>query len=265
MYTIKKVKTDPSNSIKGLVYEIESLLYACTRDRYPSRWDRKEIDAALLDGLAGLFNNRSIHVPGNRIKTSMSVLDNTGDDENALTGFALLVRIAFHDGQVCEGAGFLETAAKDPEKNTFSSMRKDHLRRLHSISQHARVMLYDYDSITGMAFPATPEAVIGSFPHTWDSWLPATQGAAVPANCAMQLGQKNTGLYKTAVPFSYQLCYRYIYGLDLDYSTAALDIARGFKTERGNPGHLVLMTVTHGGAEENRDFNYNGQVYSTRR
>ena len=113
-----------------------------------------------------------------------------------------------------------------------------------------------------MAFPSVPEAVIGNFPHSWDNWLPATQGAIVPVNCAMQLGQKNRGLYKIAVPFSYQLCYRYLYGLDLDYSDNSLKIARGTKLDKGSIKYLVCISVAHGGSEPQRYFDFNREIYT---
>ncbi|RPI97273.1 MAG: hypothetical protein EHM32_01820 [Spirochaetales bacterium] len=191
----------------------------------------------------------------------MKALTLAGEPESELCSVAMLYKISYHDGQSVQGAGFLDAHAKDGGKNTFSSLKKDHLKRLHSIAHHSQLLLYDYDNITGMAFPATAESVLGAYPASWNAWTPYTVAATTPAHCALALNCKDTGLYKTSLPWSYQFCFRNIYGLDLDYGDAAVDTAKGVRFEKGRARYLVLVSVAHGGADLDDSIDFDRSAY----
>jgi hypothetical protein len=237
------------DNMKSLSYELETLIYKNIKENYPANWDRDSITRSIFADLKNLFHGKKIHTPGNTIKTLWRLYQLKKEPESIPGDVALIIQITYHDGQVAEGVVFYDIAEKDPDKNSFSVLNKNRIKKLTSFAHHSQLLLYDYDPITGMAFPSTVESVIGNHPHNWNSWIPYTHAATVQANLAFLLGNKTTSLYKVAVPLSYQLCYRYLYGLDLDFNKQALESATDLNSARGNPKFLIHISVSHGGAE----------------
>ncbi|TFH41046.1 MAG: hypothetical protein E4G96_06330 [Chrysiogenales bacterium] len=247
--------------MKSLTHELESVVYTSVRESYPKTWDADIITASLFSGIKKILHGKRILTPGNAIQSRWRIYRHVGNQENAFCDTALIVQVSYHDGQIVRGVAFHDTAEKDPSKNTFSRLNKTRMKKIASVGPHSRIILYDYDPVTGMAFPSTAESIIGSNPHSWNAWMPYTHAVAVPTVLALALDSKSTGLYKAALPLTYQICYRYLYGLDLDHSKPASDIASGIKTDRGNPKFLVLIAASHGGAEPLDAFEYNRELY----
>jgi hypothetical protein len=261
MKIIKQLAPGNRDGLKSLSFEMESLVYASVKENYPSNWDSDFIIRSLFSSLKKLFHGKNIYTPGNTIN-SFWQLHHLKDETDAVLGdIAIIVQISYHDGQISRGAVFHDVAIKDPGKNTFSSLNKNYCRKVLTVSPHSQLLLFDYDTITGMAFPSTAESVIGNHPHNWNNWIPFTHAVTLPANLALSLDIKTTGLYKVSLPVSYQICYRHLYGLDLDYSAAALETAAGIKTGRGNPKYLVLIAVSHGGAVPLTTFEFDKKRY----
>jgi hypothetical protein len=261
MKVIKQLTTGNKDTMKSLSVQLESLVYGNVRENYPASWDRDHITRGLFSDLKQLLSGRAIHTPGNTLHTSWHLHRLKDETDTHFGHCALAVQVAYHDGQTVTGVAFLETAEKDGGKNTFSRVAKNNYRKMLSVAPHAQLLLYDYDTITGMAFPSTAESVIGSHPHSWNAWIPYTHAVTVPAGLALSLDTKTTALYKASLPFSYQLCYRYLHGLDLDFSRAALETAGGIKSDRGNPKFLILISVSHGGAEARNSFEFDNRKY----
>jgi hypothetical protein len=248
MKFIKQVASGNRDNMKILSFELESLIYTNIKENYPDNWNGDHLTRSIFSEMKKLFGGKKIHTPGDSIRTEWHLYQLRNSDL-IFGDVCINMQIAYHDGQITRGAAYFDIAEKEPSKNTFSSLNKNRLRRLSSFAPHSQVLLYDYDPITGMAFPSTAESVIGHHPHVWNNWVPYTHAVAVPANLAFNLGLKTTGLYKASVPFSYQLCYRYLYGLDLDFNKHQLEAAGGFNTKKGNPKFLIHISASHGGAQ----------------
>ena len=262
MYSIKQVRGEGRNNIKGLLSGIEDVAYQSITGNYPDYWENDIISLSLIRGMITLINQKKIRVPGNVLQSHWSPYILNNDIEKRIGDIAFLIKTTFHDGHTTEGVAVLETALKDKAKNTFSSIKKDQTRKLNNTFPHSQVLLCDYDHITGMAFPTVPESIIGNYPHSWNSWVPFTQAAVIQSGLCYELGIKTTGLYKACLPFSYQLSYRYLYGVDLDFSKNALDIARGIKTTKGCIKYLICVSVAHGDSEPQKHFDFNREIYS---
>ncbi|HSV97984.1 MAG TPA: hypothetical protein VLM75_13775 [Spirochaetota bacterium] len=260
MKTINRVR-EGENTMKSMVYELEEVFFGIVKNAYPGLWEDAGITRSLVKDMSAIMSDRLLKTPGNKIKLNMKPLMLSGEPESELCSVAMLFKINFHDGQSVQGAAFLDARAKDAGKNTFSSIKKDHLKRLYSIAHHGQLLLYDYDNITGMAFPATAESVLGAYPASWNAWAPYTVAAVTSAHCALALNRKDTGLYKASLPWSYQLCFRNLFGLDLDYGDVAVDTARGVRFEKGRARHLVLVSVAHGGADLDDSLDYDRSSY----
>lgn len=262
MKIVKKINSGAKNTMKDFINAMETLIYKNIRGNYPSYWDEDVLNLCLIKDMSTLFNDKKIRVPSNIIRSNWKLYKMNQESENKFGDIAVILNITYHDGYNNEGAIFLEAHRKDPDKNTFSTIKSNILKRVASNAPHAQLLLYDYDNISGMAFAAVPDSIIGDYPDSWKSWIPFTHAAAVPVNAAIALGQKTTGLYKVSIPFSYQLCCRYLYGLDLDYQTVAVETARGQRSDKGNAKYLIVLSVAHGGAEFNTDIEINKDMYS---
>jgi hypothetical protein len=262
MKIIKQLTSDGRNGMKSLSYEIESRIYANVKENFPRNWDRGTITRALFSDLKKLLHNKTICTPGNNMISTWQLYQLKHESGTLFSDIAIIVQVSYHDGQVAKGVVFHDIAEKDAGKNTFSGLSKNKFRKPLSISPHSGLILFDYDAITGMAFPSTAESIIGTNPHNWNAWLPFTHAVVVPACLAVSLDVKTTGLYKVSLPLSYQLCYRYLFGLDLDFSTPALETAAGIRTDRGSPKFIVLINVVHGGAESAGAFEFDSSSYA---
>ncbi len=260
MITVKKIKQDNHN-MKSLMFDLEGFIFTHVKENFPNNWNEAAITRSLLVTIKKAVSKKKISLPGNTIRTSWSIYSNMNEQNNFLCDFAMAVKVNYHDNHSVEGIALFDAKTRDPEKNTFSSIKSNNLKRIRSVSSHSQLLLYDYDNISGMAFPTSADSVVGNYPHSWDNWLPTTNASSVPVNLATELNVKNTGLYKVSLPFSYLLAYRYPFGLDLDFQKPALDTGKGFKTDKGNPRFLATVAVAHGGADLQDDIEYNEEIY----
>jgi hypothetical protein len=262
MKIIKQVATGNREGMKSLSYELESLIYSNVKESYPHNWNQQRITESLFSDMKRLFQGKTIHTPGDTIKSNWTLYQQKNNSEDVFGEIAIVIQVTYHDGQIVRGVAFHDVAEKDGGKNTFSGLHKNNFRRLLSVSPHSQLLLYDYDAITGMAFPSTAESIIGNQPHNWNNWIPYTNAVSIPVNIALSLDVKTTALYKVSLPLSYQISYRYLYGLDIDYSATALEPAAGIKTVKGNPRFLICIAVSHGGAEPSMNFDFNTKMYT---
>ena len=68
-------------------------------------------------------------------------------------------------------------------------------------------------------------------------------------------------LYKFSSPLSYQLCFRYFRGRDLEFSKEAIQTAQGFMQKWGIPKCLITISIAYGRAEIDREFEINREMY----
>ncbi|HDP79279.1 MAG TPA: hypothetical protein ENN21_00385 [Spirochaetes bacterium] len=249
-------------SARSLLVSFENRLFHQVKGNYPMNWDEDFITRSVLNQMKSLFHRKRFRLPGNLLRTRWQQYRLAQDIDTPVADFALLFSILYHDGFLLEGAAFVMARAKDPDKNTFSGLRKDHLKKMHSVAPSSQLLLYDYDAVTGMAFPSVPDAIRGAYPHTWDNWVPYSHAAVIPSSTALALGSKTTALYKASLPLSYQLCFRWFFGLDLDFGNPAMDVARGKREDRGLAKYLVCVSVSHGGGEPVEEFSVNRDLYT---
>ena len=263
MDIIKKIRNE-GNSFKGLSREIELIVSDNILEGYPGTWTMDTVAERFVTGLRNALDGKRIMSPGSSMRTRLWAYKLIDDRDAAPCDLAVLIRLSYHDSHKTEGALLVQGALKDPDKNTFSGLRKDALRKAHSLSPHACLMLCDYDTISGMAYPAVAEYVIGNHPQGWSNWISYSHAVMVQAGLALELGARTTGLYKASVPLSHQFCHRYLMGLDLDYHQLARDVARGARRDRGIARYVLSVSVAFGAAEGSAesDFNINRELFS---
>ncbi len=261
MQIIKKIKSDRDN-LKSVMSELEEIVFRNVKERYPVAWDEDDITASLLKEIRDLFNGKRVVMPGNVLNSKWSVYISASEPEHWFGDAVFIFNINYHDGHSTTGAAVIDVNARDEGKSGFSTLKRDHLQRINSGAPHSQVLLYDYDVVPVAALPSQPEAVISNFPTNWGSWMPFTHAVTAPANAVLAMGDKSTGLYKLALPLSYQVCCRYLYGLDLDYSRQSLEIAGGNKPDRGRAKFLIAVSLAFGGAALNEEFDFDRSAYT---
>jgi hypothetical protein len=262
MDVIRKVKQGGQNGIRNLTGEVESTITTAIGELFPEKWESAAVDSVILARLSTIFSGRSIHLPGGRITSNWKIYQSRGIQDKVFASMAFIYNIAYHDGLETSGVAFFDSHCRDLDRNTFNSIKKDSVRRIHSNAPHGQILLYDYELISGMAFPVYPEYMVGNSPVNWNAWLPVSSAAAVQTELAMSIGSKSTALYRTSLPFAYQLCHRHLYGLDLDHNKPAMDIAKGIRDDRGHVNYLVAVSLAWGNARPRPHEDISLDVYS---
>jgi hypothetical protein len=73
-----------------------------------------------------------------------------------------------------------------------------------------------------------------------------TFATVVQPEVCVALGKATVSLHKYAIPFSLQLCMRYLRGIDLDFDAKLLKAVTGFAEDRGfgPPSFLLIANVS---------------------
>lgn len=261
MKIIRQVSSSGRETMKSLSFEIESFVYKHVKENFPSHWSKDHITRGLFSEIKKSLHGRIIYTGGGTLRTFWHLHRIKDGIEDICADMGIVVRLSFHDGQTATGVAIFDIAEKDAGKNSFSSLNKSKYKKILHLAPHAQLLLYDYDAITGMALPVSAESVIGSYPHSWNNWMPFTHAVTLPACAALALDAKTTSLYKISLPLSYQILYRYLYGIDLDFSPLAIETASGIRNDRGNPAFLILISVAHGGGEQLTTFDFDNHKY----
>lgn len=241
-----------------LLIRVEKIARDVIRRCYPTSWDENHITYTIADNLAQQLRSVQVHGLDRPFKTTWDARKLRGSAEQTLGDLAVVVRLRSWSGEEVNGVGLLEAKRRDDDKATFGAIRKRQLETILRNAPSSRLLLYDYNEIGGFADNM-------AWPEIWHSpsylpWLPAYRGpylsvmcyshcVAVPTGIPLSTGIHTTGLYKYSVPFSTQLCGRYLRGLDLDYRDTAIAKVTQFVNQTGGPRHLLLVGVSTGDAE----------------
>lgn len=232
-------------SSKNLTATMEEDFSRIAASTFHENWNEVNVLQDLVSTLGNSLHNQAIKTPTGNFTISWRNYRHGKPDPDHASTWSLVTSIKFHDGQYLEGVHLVSMKVRESEKNSFAGLRKDHTKKYHSITPCSSLVLMDYDPVAGMAFPASPETIMGNQPHSWSSWIPYTNAAAVSTGSVIALSSKNTGLYRTSVPLSYLLAYRLFNGLDLDHSKSALEICTGNKPEKLIPGFISYIHISY--------------------
>jgi hypothetical protein len=237
---ILKNKDNPKNAVSLM----EDVFSEIISSEYFSSWSEHNITSELLSSLKNEIHGKSFSIPTGSfsIQWENYKQDNVPDDDPAVISF--IVDITFHDSQNVKGIYLLNTKLREKEKHTFHGLKKDFTKKLSSLSNSSSLLLIDYDLAGGSAFSPSPESITGNDPHSWSRWSASTNCSVISCNAALALGSKTTSLYRTALPFTYEIFYRIFHGLDLDYSKGAIEAGLGKKPEKFMPSHITYINLS---------------------
>jgi hypothetical protein len=138
------------------------------------------------------------------------------------------------------GVGFLEAKRID-EKRRYSNMVWDQLRHeAANISGH-RVLLYDYVSVDDASLNLQGLGFCG---HLKSSPYRDVHASVVITQQVLAVQDRSRSVAGLGVPLGYQLCARYLRGLDLDYT---LDRAEIFDSIPGRARFLIVANIQAAG------------------
>jgi hypothetical protein len=244
--------------------EVEESIQEIVTKSYSSSWDENHITYSITDALASKFRSTSISDFQRPFKTKWDAWKLRGKPERLLGDLAVIVRIKTWEGETLEGVGLLEAKKRAYAKSTFEAMKLPQLQKIQSNTPSSRVLLYDYDQITGFEDNLSALALSSNrfleWPH--GQYLTAfSHAVALPTSIALARKTKDMRLYKFAIPFSVQLCSRYLRGYDLDLGEKPVKAVKGFIDRLGGPKNLLLVGVSTGDDEPSLPTGINDDLY----
>ena len=238
--------------VRSFLSQLELILQKHVKNNYPRYWNEDFISMSIMKEIEQTLSTVTIEGLKERMNVEWSAFKQTGIPEQKFGDLAFLVNIKYQDGDIIEGATFLEAKKRRPKKTRFEAIRISQLRKISKNAPHSMVLLYDYDDITQFA-----NTYNSSFFWNWFPLKPCTYSVVVPMNTIIETKKRDSTLYKFSLPFSHQLFFRYLHGFDLEYDKKAIEIAKGYAMKKGFPKYLMVASVAFGNTEPYRDITFN--------
>jgi hypothetical protein len=237
-------------SLHWHIRNAESAIREAVRNCFPTDWREEFIVRTLLKKFRDDLGSLSITSQSHTVKVDWSVYQNHGVQEQTFGDIGLLVRFNFKDGRTVEGVAYIEAKKRSRGKDTFDELRVAQLRTIVKNAPRAHLLLLDYSGIANFAAPPNTSTWLEEYFDEPSPYQRAfiTYAATLPINTALALGVKDTRLYESTAPISFQLLQRYLYGLDLEFDARCVDAAKGFADKLGAPRYLLVVNVVQVGA-----------------
>jgi len=233
--------------------DIEVCLRVAVRDCFPRTWDEDHITLSLTERLQKQFRRVEIDDLDRHYHVSWDAYKMTGQAEQRFGDLGVLVSMQTWGGETLEGVGLLEAKRRDRNSSRFKAMKPSQLRRLHNKTRNSQLLLYDYDQISGFEDNlhaahcwARLGAPIWRVHPNFLSSTPYSHAVVLPIGTALELKPITTDLYKFSLPFSHQLCGRYLRGFDLETEPDIIEAVKGVSDEWGGPSYLWVLSVSTG-------------------
>jgi len=224
--------------------KIEGILEDEVKRLLPGYWDEDQLTINFLIALTRQLSNKTIVDLRGVSKVYINAFKQSGTlTETKYGDIAVILNITFPDGEKLEGVGYLEAKKRTEGAVTFDAVRETQLKTINSNAPRARLLLYDYEPITGFVPTYFEEEIY--YRHHFRSLrlMPTTHSVALPLNLALQVKHYDTKLYKFGLPFSHQLTFRYMYGQDLEFEKSALDASKGYADRQNLSKYVLTITV----------------------
>lgn len=258
---------------RDFVADVETLVRNHVRLKHPYNWDENHITMSLLEALRNRFSELTLTGFSENLEIRCEAYKYNRPEEYEYGDIGIYVHFTRREGPSLEGAAFLEAKKRTDNRTTFDELKGPQLKTIISNAPHAMVLLYDYADI--VRYPTNrpmPNRPMLFSPYTFDdageglTRVSTTNAVVAPANFVYtnvktgRKGKQLSTLYRSSLPFSHQLCFRYFHGFDLEYSKEAVDVAKGYATRCGWPPAVLVFRIREEGAivdqepQINRDF-----------
>lgn len=242
----------------SLTVTVEGLVRNVITDsaRQSQYWDEDYITLELLRSLDRNLSAVSIDDFRTGIRITWSAHKFRGPDERVFGDLAIIVHIVFQDGTSIEGVAFLEAKRISLTSNRFDALDFNQLGRI--IASAPRAMLLTYDDQDQLLYSISGATHLGYYPYP----IGASKSLTAQASAVVKLQNKNRSIYNLSIPFSVQLCMRYLQGLDLEFDDRSLRRAKGYGRKLRRPRYLLVANVTHG-RQEPYGIDFNNNLYQS--
>jgi hypothetical protein len=241
-------------NIYEFTYDVEKIIEENVYKNYTYDWDEDFITRSIIKDFRRRFSSVEITDWENKnIRLKWSAYKLTGKPETNYGDIAILINIHNKSGLEIEGVAFIE--AKRRYDSNFDRINLKQIKKLIKNAPHSMMLLYDYQKISFAShYPLN---------FYWGIYqlTPYTYAVNVPSYIVDQTKNKTVALYGFSVPFSYQLCFRYLRGFDLDLDESAINVAKGI-TGKGNAKYLLTIDVIHGDTNYDIQKNINFSLYT---
>lgn len=245
-----------------LARRVERIISDEIADRTEDLWDENTISFNLVQKIRQRLSGATI--VGDREKTTIAarLYKARGAVETKFGDLAVSFNFSFRDGTTLDGVAFYEAKKREWKSQKLAAIRKGQLGRIHNNLWNARLLVYDREPILSAAFEAGLDRWFGSFaPRVFleDGRLvvpmqargmpvsvPYTHAGVIPLGPVLATAKFDTSLYKYALPWSYQLCFRNFQGLDLDHDAETVKAVVGHSQKYGVPRTTLLVSVRRG-------------------
>lgn len=217
----------------------------------PGYWDEDQLTINFLIALTRQLSNQTIEDLRGISKVHINAFKQRGTlTETQYGDIAVILNITFPDGEKIEGVGYLEAKKRTENSVSFSAVREPQLVTINSNAPRAKLLLYDYEPITGFIPTYFEDEVYHRHRFGTLRLMPTTYSVAVPLNLALKVKHYDTKLYKYGLPFSHQLTFRYMYGHDLEFEGSAISASKGYAERQNLSKYVLTITVA---PEKNND------------
>lgn len=141
--------------------------------------------------------------------------------EELFGDIAVMVKIHYPDKSILQGVGFLEAKLKSKSTKKFEAFKICQIHRIFGSVPKIFLLAYDNNCIK-----CCSEDIDVTVRFDCRACYPVPEhiyAAVVPGDIVIKDGGLTTDSYKNAVPFSYQFCYRYLQGFDLQINQSVYE------------------------------------------
>jgi hypothetical protein len=225
---------------------VEGIFRSVIRGCYPTSWNEDHITYSITDQLATQLSSVRVSGFDRPFNVRWDPRKLRGTPEHKLGDLGIVVRLNSWSGEQIDGVGLLEAKRRYVDEAKFSAFAKDQLKRIVRNAPSSRLLLYDYSQIADFEDNLrTPLIWHSSDPLVWPyrsySVTPYSHCVTVPSSLVLATGLKSTALYKYSIPFSVQLCSRYLRGFDLELRQDPISKIEQFINRTGGPRTLLLV------------------------
>ncbi|HEY9593059.1 MAG TPA: hypothetical protein VHE79_01185 [Spirochaetia bacterium] len=247
----------------SLVSRIEQLIASHVFGSYPAGWDETLVTRSLVKAIRGRLGDLLVTGFKRNFRIWWDAYVYGGADTVVFSNLALLVKIQHKDGSRVEGSALIEARKRTDKKQGFDGLRWNQVSRLCSNAPHSQLLLYDYEDIR--SFSSNIAIRVQSMrPSYWREQVlvsPFTYAVLAPTNLALAVKANDASLYTFSSPLAQQLVFRYLHGLDLDFTPKALTLARGYPGRLGHPETLLCLRVVEEGTQDVETLELNREAW----
>jgi hypothetical protein len=215
---------------------IDNEIAAC----HPRSWQEDVISYAWLRRITSRFKHIQVNDVETPFTVAWDVYKSDGKIEEGHGDIGVVVVMHFLlNGRVSKatGVGFLEAKRIDEAKSGYTRLSWEQLEtQTRNIAAH-RVLLYDFQPVSqaGRRLDAH-----GYCRHLDKRLYGRVHASVIPTPHVLAIRDRSRDLASFGVPLGYQICTRYLRGLDLDYG---IEPERFFADIPGGPEFMLVASV----------------------